>query len=524
MKKRALISVYKKDGILEFARELTEKHGYEIISTGGTAELLKKNNVPVIEVSELTKYPEMLEGRVKTLHPVVHAGLLARRDKPEHMNKIQSLDIKPIDMVVINLYPFQEVATNLDVPLETVIENIDIGGPSMIRSAAKNYSAVTVVCDSKDYELVLKEMKDNNGTTTISLREELMVKAFKTTSSYDEAISNFFSRCFSKNKNSSNGNHKSFEENLNLNLKLKQVLRYGENPHQKAALYLSSNTELGLANSKILQGKELSFNNYLDLESAWNIAGEFDFNTPVSVIVKHNNPCGVAIAPNLLHAYVEALSSDPISAFGGIVAFNGLVDKELASELVKIFLEAIIAPSYSQEALEIFKKKPNLRVLQIQAGKTKSSQFDIKKIGEGYLVQNFNDETLDLNNLKVPTVRKPTNEEMIDLIFAWKVCKHVKSNAIVIVKDGKTVGIGCGQTSRVASVEIALNQANFNSKEAVLASDAFFPFKDSIDIAASARISAIIQPGGSIKDSEVIGACDKHNIAMIFTGMRHFRH
>ncbi len=524
MKKRVLISVYKKDGILDFAKELVQKYNYEIISTGGTAELLKNNNIPVIEVSELTKYPEMLEGRVKTLHPVVHAGLLARRDKPDHMSKIQSLDIRPIDMVVINLYPFQEVATSLEVPLETVIENIDIGGPSMIRSAAKNYSAVTVICDSRDYDMVLKNLSENNGNTILALREKLMTKAFQTTSLYDDAISNFFLRYFSKDKSSPNGTHSGFQENLNLDLKLKQVLRYGENPHQQAALYLSSNTNSGLANAKVLQGKELSFNNYLDLESAWNIASEFDIKTPTAVIVKHNNPCGVAIAPTLLHSYIEALSTDPLSAFGGIVAFNGLVEGGVASELVKIFLEAVIAPDFSEGALELFKKKPNLRVLKIQPGSSQERQLDIKKNGEGYLVQDFNNETLGLNDLKVVTKRKPTEEEMIDLVFAWKVCKHVKSNAIVVAKDGKTLGIGGGQTSRVASVEIALSQASFNAKNAVMASDAFFPFKDSIEVAASAKISTVIQPGGSIKDPEVIEACDKYGIAMVFTGMRHFRH
>ena len=524
MKKRVLISVYKKDGIIEFAKELTEKYHYEIISTGGTAELLKKSHIPVIEVSELTKYPEMLEGRVKTLHPVVHAGLLARRDKPEHMSKIQSLDIKPIDMVIINLYPFQEVASSFEAPLEAIIENIDIGGPSMIRSAAKNYSAVTVVCDFNDYNNVLENLNENNGNTTLSLRKKLMVKAFQTTSLYDNAISKFFSTYFSNDRVSINGSTKIFEENLNLNLKLKQVIRYGENPHQQAALYLPSDTNLGLANAKVLQGKELSFNNYLDLESAWNIASEFNIETPVAVIVKHNNPCGVAIAPTLSHAYIEALNTDPVSAFGGIIAFNGCVDRELASELVKIFLEAIIAPDYSEGALEIFKKKTNLRILKIQPETTNKKQLDIKTIGEGYLVQDFNTETLNLHNLKVATKRKPTEEEIIALIFAWKVCKYVKSNAIVVAKNGKTLGIGGGQTSRVASVEIALHQASFNANNAVMASDAFFPFKDNIEIAASAKISAIIQPGGSIKDPEVIEACDKYGIAMMFTGIRHFRH
>ncbi len=524
MKKRALISVYKKDGVLEFAKELVEKYNYEIISTGGTAELLKKNNVSVIEVSELTKYPEMLEGRVKTLHPAVHAGLLARRDKPEHMSKIESLNIRPIDLVVINLYPFEETIAKPDVSLEMAIENIDIGGPSMIRSAAKNYSAVTVVCDYNDYAKVLKCFNENNGNSTLALREELALKAFYTTGGYDNNISNFFSKQFSKEKQLTNGRHKDFEENLNLKLKLKQALRYGENPHQKAALYVSSDVNHGLANAKVIQGKELSFNNYLDLESAWSIASEFPPETPVAVIVKHNNPCGVAIAPNLLHAYIEALSTDPVSAFGGIVAFNNKVEIELASELVKIFLEAVVAPDFSDAALEIFKKKPNLRILKIHPGQTKEKQFDIKKIGEGYLLQDVNESTLDLNSLSSVTKRKPTESEMIDLIFAWKICKHVKSNAIVIAKDGKTLGIGGGQTSRVASVEIALNQASYNAKDAVLASDAFFPFKDSIEIAASAKISAIIQPGGSVKDPEVIEACDKYNIAMVFTGIRHFRH
>ncbi|MBI2995301.1 MAG: bifunctional phosphoribosylaminoimidazolecarboxamide formyltransferase/IMP cyclohydrolase [Candidatus Melainabacteria bacterium] len=521
MKKLALISVYNKDGIVDLAQELVKKYNYEILSTGGTCKLLKENNISVTEVSELTKFPEMLEGRVKTLHPAIHGGLLARRDKEEHMQTISRHNIRPIDLVVINLYPFDKVTSVPNVLLEDAIENIDIGGPSMIRSAAKNYSSVTVVCDPSDYLLVLNELSSNNGTTTLLLREKLALKAFQKTSSYDALITSFLSNYFKDNKN---GAENSFPENLTLSLKLKKILRYGENPHQKAALYLPLNSKYGLANAEVFQGKELSFNNYLDLESAWNIASEFDTKTPVAVIVKHNSPCGVAIAPNLHHAYIEAFNTDSVSAFGGIVAFNNKVEKELAVELTTIFLEAIVAPDYSQEALQVLKTKSNLRVLKINMNKNVINCFDIKTISEGLLIQDLNSQTLELENLKVVTKKKPTEEEMIDLIFAWKVCKHVKSNAIVVAKGGKTLGIGAGQTSRVASVEIALNKANYESRDAVMASDAFFPFKDSIEVAASAKISTIIQPGGSIKDKEVIDACDKYNIAMVFTGMRHFRH
>ena len=525
VKKRALISVYKKDKVIDFAKELVGKHSFEIVSTGGTAKLLKENNIPVIEVNELTKFPEMLEGRVKTLHPAVHAGLLARRDKPEHLEKIKSFDIGLIDLVVINLYPFKEVIQKPKIDLEEAIENIDIGGPSMIRSAAKNYSSVTVVCDVNDYDRVLNSMTANSSSTTLELREQLAVKAFKVTSDYDAAISSFLSEFLVHEKScNANGNTLNFPDTLNLSLKLKRKLRYGENPHQQAALYVTSNKNFGLANAQVLQGKELSFNNYLDLESAWNIVSEFNEKTPVSVLVKHNNPCGVAIAPSLLHAYLEAFNTDPVSSFGGIVGFNERVEKELASELVKVFLEAIIAPDYSDEALILLKQKPNLRVLKIIPEPITSNQTDLKRIGQGFLVQDFNSLTLDENALKVVTKRKPSQEEMIDLIFAWKVCKHVKSNAIVIAKEGKTIGIGAGQTSRVSSVEIALKHSNYNSKNSCLASDAFFPFKDSIELAASAKITAIIQPGGSIKDQEVIDACNKHDIAMVFTGMRHFKH
>lgn len=523
MKKQALISVFKKDGIVDFAKELSDKYNYEILSTGGTARLLKENNIPVTEVSERTKFPEMLEGRVKTLHPVVHGGILARRDKEDHMQSIEKMDIKPIDMVVINLYPFEEITSKPSSTLEESIEMIDIGGPSMIRSAAKNYAAVTVVSDPEDLKDVLKELDSNEGSTTLDLRQKLAAKAFKKTSEYDANITKYLSAKFN-NGASTNGKHDSFPQDLNLSLKLKNTLRYGENPHQKAAIYLPSDSSAGLANAEVIQGKELSFNNYLDLDSAWNIASEFDAKTPAAVIIKHNNPCGVAIAPNYLHAYIEALNCDPVSAFGGIVAFNGRVEKDVAEELVKIFLEAIIAPDYSPEALEVLKKKAKVRVLKVSPKASNPYHYDIKRVGEGYLVQDFNSDTLIQDNLKVATKRKPTEAEMIDLIFAWKICKHVKSNAILLAKEGKTIGIGPGQCNRVGSVDIALKQADINAEGSVLASDAFFPFKDSIETAASARVSAIIQPGGSIRDEEVIEACDKNNIAMVLTGMRHFRH
>lgn len=524
MKKRALISVFDKTGILDFAKELVKNFDYEIVSTGGTAKLLKENNIPVTEVSEITKYPEMLEGRVKTLHPVIHGGILARRDKEDHMSTISKMDIKPIDIVVINLYPFKEVTSKSSCTLEDAIENIDIGGPSMIRSSSKNYAAVNIVTDPNDLPLLLNELKNNNGTTMLGFREQLAVKAFSKTSEYDAAISSYLETKFIAPSQNGKVLESSLPNSLNLNLQLKSMLRYGENPHQKAALYTYSNSTNGLSNATQIQGKELSFNNYLDLEAAWNTVCEFGKETPACVIIKHNNPCGVAIAPTLSQAYAEAFEVDSVSAFGGIVAFNSLVDGETASHLSKIFLEAIIAPDFSKEALEIFKAKQNLRVLKINISNDDELKFDIKKIGNGLLVQDINSETLNLNNLKVVTKRKPTDNEMIDLVFAWKVCKHVKSNAIVIAKGGKSIGIGAGQTNRVGSVGIAINQASYNCKDSVLASDAFFPFKDSIEIATRAGITAIIQPGGSIKDEEVIEACNKANIAMIFTGLRHFKH
>lgn len=524
MKRRVLISVFKKDGIVNFASTLSSKYGYEIVSTGGTARLLKENGINVIEVSELTKYPEMLDGRVKTLHPVVHGGILARRDKNDHMQAIKNMDIFPIDMVVINLYPFEEVIKNPSVDIENAIENIDIGGPSMIRSASKNFQSVTVVCDVSDLDKVLDSLEKNNGSTTLELRKELAVKAFARTGEYDKTISRFLNSELLKNGELFNGHNNVFPKMINYNLKLKNVLRYGENPHQSAALYLPEDSVNGLANAEVIQGKELSFNNYLDLDSALSIVSEFDIKDSAVAIVKHNNPCGVAISTDITKAYNEALSCDPVSAFGGIVALNQNVDKNIANELVKIFLEAIIAPSYDSDALEILSSKKNVRVLKVKPTKSRKEQFDFKRINEGYLVQDYNAETIYDDRIKIVTKRKPTEQEMSDLIFGWKVCKHVKSNAIVIVKDKKTVGIGAGQSNRVGSVEIALNQANYNSKGAIIASDAFFPFKDSIEMAASARISAIIQPGGSIRDSEVIEACDKYDIAMVFTEIRHFRH
>lgn len=520
MKKLALVSVHNKEGIVNCVRELVEKYNYDILTTGGTATILRNNNISVTEVSDVTKFPEMLEGRVKTLHPVIHAGVLAKRNKSLHMETIARNNIRPIDLVIVNLYPFEEVSSKPNISIDEIIDNIDIGGPTLIRSAAKNYSDVTVISSPSDYPALLKELAENNGKTSLKFRESLLLKAFQRTSSYDTSITNYFLNHMNVVDKSKNG----FPNDLNLNLKLKTTLRYGENPHQNAALYLLPNSRAGLANAELLQGKELSFNNYLDLESAWNIASEFNVSTPVAVIVKHNSPCGVAIAPDLHQAYSEALYADSVSAFGGIVAFNNVVDTKVASETTKIFLEAVIAPNYTSEALELFKKKPNLRILKIEPHMDGVNGLDIKVINEGFLIQNNNRLTLNLSDLKVVTQRKLSQQEMVDAVFVWKVCKHVKSNAIVVGKGGKTLGIGAGQTSRIGAVEIALNQANYNSKGAVLASDGFFPFQDSVEAASQAGISAMIQPGGSKKDQEVIDACNKYDIAMVFTGIRQFKH
>jgi phosphoribosylaminoimidazolecarboxamide formyltransferase/IMP cyclohydrolase len=516
--KRALISVSDKSGILDLAKELN-KLGVEILSTGGTAKLLRENNIPVKEVSEYTGFPEMLDGRVKTLHPKIHAGLLALRKNPEHMSTLKEHNMGLIDMVVVNLYPFEKTTQKPGVSIEEVIENIDIGGPSMLRSAAKNHASVAVVCNPASYTKVIAELKKNNGAISEDLLRQLGIEVFKHTSSYDHAIHAYLSAYFNKGKKEDVG----FQQDLNLFFEKIQDLRYGENPHQKAAFYKDKPEDKGLSLLKQLWGKELSFNNILDLNAAVNMVKEFD--SPAVVFIKHNNPCGVAQDKDILKAYKEAWGCDKLSAFGGIVAVNRKIDLALAKLIAKSgFLECIICPEFSQEALGLLKDKKNLRLLELPKMLEKINQVDFKRVGGGLLVQDEDSLTLDKNNLKVVTKIKPNKSEMESLIFAWKVAKHVKSNAIILVKGTKTVGIGAGQMSRVDSVFISTKKAGKLAKGAVLASDAFFPKEDAIELAAKYKIKAIIQPGGSIADEAIIKMADKYKIPMVTTGLRHFRH
>ena len=515
MQKRALISVSNKKGVVEFAKEL-KNLGYEIISSSGTAKVLKENGIKVIEVSEITGFPEIMGGRVKTLHPKIHGGLLAVRDNPEYMEQLEELGITPIDIVAINLYPFEETVKR-GADLDEIIENIDIGGPAMVRASAKNFKFTTIIVDPEDYQLVIKELKEN-GEVSYDTRKKLSLKAFRHTALYDSIIASVLNEKFEINEK--------FPDEYSVPLRKKQVLRYGENPHQEGALYISpvETTGLNVAESEVLSGKEMSFNNYYDVEGAINLVKEFE--EPACVIVKHSNPSGVAVRENLEEAYREALKRDPKSAFGGIVAFNRKVDLNTAKAITEIFLEVVIAPDFEDEALDYIKnKKKNLRIVKIKNFDKKPEGLDYRRISGGLLVQ---DRDLELyRELKVVSNRKPTERELKDLIFALKVVKHCKSNSVVIAKDNATVGIGVGQQSRVDSLETAIKKAKEFGLElegAVLSSEAFFPFRDSVDIASNEGISAIIQPGGSIRDNEVIEAANEHNIAMIFTGMRHFKH
>ncbi|MEW6101399.1 MAG: bifunctional phosphoribosylaminoimidazolecarboxamide formyltransferase/IMP cyclohydrolase [Candidatus Omnitrophota bacterium] len=514
--KRALISVSDKAGILDFAQELS-KFGVEILSTGGTAKLLRENNIQVKDVCEYTGFPEMLDGRVKTLHPKIHAGLLALRENPAHMDTLKEHDIGLIDMVVVNLYPFEKTTQKPGVAIEEVIENIDIGGPSMLRSAAKNHRDVAVICNPGRYAEVIEELKKNNGSLPKGLLRELGIEVFSHTSRYDNAIYNYLSNYF--NPAGASGD---FPQEFNLSFQKIQSLRYGENPHQKAAFYKEKGKTKGLINLRQLQGKELSFNNILDLNSAFELVKEF--SNPAVVIVKHNNPCGVCEDKTLDKAFVNAHKCDPLSAFGGIVALNRKLDVKTAKIIAKSgFLECIIAPGFEKEAAGLFKDKKNLRLLELPDLEP-INEPDLKRVSGGLLLQDKDLETLGLKNLKVVTKVKPTKKQIESLIFGWKVAKHVKSNAIIFTQGTKTVGIGAGQMSRVDSVMIARKKSGKLSKNSCLSSDAFFPKADAIIEAAKAGIKAIIQPGGSISDEEIIRACDKHKIAMVTTGIRHFRH
>ncbi len=512
---RALISVSDKTGIVEFANAL-HKAGVEILSTGGTAKLLDQENIPVTEVSSYTGFPEMMDGRVKTLHPKVHGGILGRRGTDDDVMTEHGIDA--IDMVVVNLYPFQQTVADPNCDLPTAIENIDIGGPTMVRSAAKNHKDVAIVVDAGDYASLINEISE--GGLSYARRFKLATKAFEHTAQYDGAIANHLGRI------QEDGNKADFARTFNMQFKHKQTMRYGENPHQKAAFYVEDNAPIGISTATQLQGKELSYNNIADTDAALECVKQFD-GAPACVIVKHANPCGVAVAPSLLEAYQQAFSTDPESAFGGIIAFNQELDAETAALIVdKQFVEVIIAPSVSQAAQTAVAAKKNVRLLVCgQWQSTDHNAMEYKRVNGGLLLQE-NDLALT-EKLEVVTKAQPTEQQMLDMQFAWKVAKFVKSNAIIYANNNMTVGIGAGQMSRVNSARIAGIKAEHAGLEvpgSVMASDAFFPFRDGIDNAAAAGISAVIQPGGSMRDEEVITAADEHGMAMVFTGMRHFRH
>ncbi len=518
---RALISVSDKTGVVEFARALHERK-VEILSTGGTARLLAQNGIGVTEVADYTGFPEMLDGRVKTLHPKVHGGILGRRDLKTHTNTMRKHGIPPIDLVVVNLYPFEQTVAKPNCPLGEAIENIDIGGPALLRAAAKNHGAVTVVVDSADYATVLDEIKKNNGATTAATRFRLAVKAFEHTARYDGTIANWLGAI------QPGGGRDVFPHTFNMQFTRAYPLRYGENPHQQAAFYAEhAPTEVCVATARMLQGKELSYNNIADADAALECVKSFD--ETACVIVKHANPCGVAVADNVLDAYKHAYVTDPTSAFGGIIAFNRPLDAATAKAILeRQFVEVIIAPEVAADAKAILATKPNVRVLATGAwNKSRPVGLDFKRVTGGLLVQDMDRGRVTEKDLKVVTNRKPSSQELRDLLFAWKVVKFVKSNAIVYCKDGRTIGVGAGQMSRVYSARIAsikATDAGLEVRGSVMASDAFFPFRDGLDQAAEVGVTAVIQPGGSMRDQEVIDAANQHGIAMVFTGMRHFRH
>ncbi|MCP9470476.1 MAG: bifunctional phosphoribosylaminoimidazolecarboxamide formyltransferase/IMP cyclohydrolase [Nitrospira sp.] len=513
--KRALISVSDKTGVVEMARGL-EALGAEILSTGGTAKALRDAGVTVTDVASYTGAPEILDGRVKTLHPKIHGGLLARRSVPAHVEQMRQHHINPIDVVVVNLYPFEATIANPHCRFEDAIENIDIGGPSMLRSAAKNHEDVLVVVDPADYTRVLDAVK--NDAVTGELRRELAMKVFQHTARYDGLIAGYMEKQI-------RGGEVKFPKLLSLRFELGEILRYGENPHQQGAFYREAGSqEPSVSRGKILHGKAMSYNNFLDANSALELAKEYD--ECAVAIIKHNNPCGVALGGTPVEAYVKARETDPVSAFGGVIAFNRPVDVAAAKEITSTFVEVVVAPGFTEDALAELKRKKDLRLLDVgPLTKVKQEGYDLKKLVGGLIVQDRDLGVLpDLRTLQVPTARQPTEDEYAACAFAWKVCKHVKSNAIVYARPGQTVGIGAGQMSRVDSVKLAAMKAQLPVKGCVMASDAFFPFRDGLDAAAQAGITAVIQPGGSIRDAEVIKAADEHGMAMILTGMRHFRH
>ena len=515
--KTALVSVSNKAGLEELVSCLI-KHNIKIISTGGTAKFIKDLDIDVTDVSSLTNVPEMMDGRVKTLHPSIHGGLLAKRDNESHKSDQKNNKIEDIDLAVINLYPFEETIDR-DTDEEVCIENIDIGGPAMLRSAAKNHKFVTVISDVSDYEKIINELDNNNGCTSLELRKELAARTFALTAYYDTLVSDWFL------------DNRELRNNFLSPNKLVNKLRYGENPHQEGALYQSPTQKSGIPHAELIQGKELSYNNINDADSALQLIKEFNINDPTVCIIKHANPCGVASGDSLLDAYEKALSCDPTSAFGGIIALNQKIDERTARQIIEVFTEVIIAPEISEEAKNIFKNKNNLRVLIVNEMNSKNRTKDFKSIEGGLLIQSRDDKITNENDLTIVTKTKPTEDQTSDLLFAFKVCKHVKSNAIIYVKNKKTIGIGAGQMSRVDSAKIATQknsemvQNELNSLEgSVVASDAFFPFPDGLLVTVASGAKAVIQPGGSMKDDEIIKAADDSNIAMAFSGVRHFKH
>jgi phosphoribosylaminoimidazolecarboxamide formyltransferase / IMP cyclohydrolase len=519
---RALLSVFDKTGIVEFATKLAALK-IEILSTGGTAKLLREQGIAVKDVSEFTNWPEMLGGRVKTLHPKVHGGLLFRRGHADDLKQAKEHGISPIDLVVVNLYPFEQTAAKVYLPAEELIENIDIGGPTMLRSAAKNFESVTVITDPADYARVAAELEAGKDTS-LALRLELARKVFASTARYDGLIAMNLERLSLLGDKLEVQPKPILPESFHLALRRKQDLRYGENPHQSAALYIpAGKLPEGLAAAKQLQGKDLSYNNYVDLEAARSLVAEFE--GPAAVIIKHNNPCGVAEQPSLQEAYTKAFACDPLSAFGGVLAFNHIVDAMTAEAVSKLFVECIVAPGFADRAQEILAAKKNLRLLQLpQGGFAHDRSLQLKRISGGVLIQQPDLGSLTGKELRVVTKRTPSNAELADLQFAWKVCKHVKSNAIVFAKEGATIGVGAGQMSRVDSVKIAVAKAQQSLQGTVAASDAFFPFPDGVEAAGRAGATAVIQPGGSVKDPDVIATADHLGMAMVFTDMRHFLH
>ena len=509
--KRALVSVSDKTNLVPFVSSLVEL-GYEIISTGGTKKALEAAGIKTIGISEVTDFPEIMDGRVKTLHPKVHGALLCVRDNPDHVRQIEELGIQYIDLVCVNLYPFKETVQKPGVSHEEIIENIDIGGPSMLRSASKNYKFIPVLCDPSDYDAIVKELREN-GETYLTTREYLAAKVFRHTASYDTMIASYLTERTGEK----------YPAKFTITFDKVQELRYGENPHQSAAFYKGMNPQYSLANAKQLHGKELSYNNIQDGNAAIEILKDFE-GQPAVVGLKHMNPCGVGIGKTIEEAWDKAYEADPVSIFGGIVAFNEPIHASVAEKLSKIFLEIIIAPAFDEDAFEILSKKKNIRLMQLDTSLEVNAKYKVTNVNDGLLVQDIDDHKITAEDLRCVTNRKPTEEELEQLLFAWKVVKHVKSNAIVLVKDNMTIGVGAGQMNRVGAAKIAIEQAGEKAKGSIMSSDAFFPMPDTVEEAVKAGVTAIIQPGGSIKDQLSIDVCNEHGIAMVYTGVRHFKH